>query len=39
MRDASVGIYERLLAEVQFRRGGRVFDVGRELLEARLSVP
>ena len=32
-------VYERLLAEVLFQRGGRVFDLGSELLEAGLAMP
>ena len=32
-------VYGRLLAKVQYRRGGRVFDLGSELLEAGLAVP
>ena len=32
-------VYGRLLAEVQYQRGGRVMDLGSELLEAGLAVP
>ena len=32
-------VYGRLLAEVLFQRGGRVFDLGHELLEAGLAMP
>ena len=32
-------VYGRLLAEVLFQRGGRVFDLGSELLEAGLAMP
>ncbi len=32
-------VYGRLLAEVQFQRGGRVLDLGSELLDAGLAVP
>ncbi len=32
-------VYGRLLAEVLFQRGGRVLDLGSELMEAGLAMP